>query len=185
MKRILLALLAIALPASVGFAANDSQPYAGLDARGIKALSPARIDGLLSGKGLSYALAAELNGLPGPRHVLDMAPKLGLDAVTVQQVEAIFARMNGAARQLGAEMVEAEAGLEKAFASRQATAEEIERLTAEIAAIEGRLRSVHLVAHLETEPLLTQHQKHLYAAERGYAGRPAGSRRGPGHEHQD
>jgi hypothetical protein len=185
MKRMLVAILAVALPVSIGFAASDAQPYAGLQSRGIKALSPERIDGLLSGKGLSYALAAELNGLPGPRHVLDLADRLGLDATTKAQVEAIFARMNSAARGLGTELIEAEARLEKAFVSGKADATEIERLTAEIAAIEGRLRSVHLVAHLETEPLLTQHQKHVYAAERGYAGRPAESHGGHGQQHQD
>ncbi|MCT7374493.1 hypothetical protein [Chelativorans salis] len=170
MKKLLFVLSAALLPISASIASNGEQPYAGLETRQIKALSPERIDGLLKGQGLSYALSAELNGLPGPRHVLDMAEKIALDAEQKAEIEAIFARMNAAARDLGQELVEAEAELEAAFASGNASAEDVAELTARIGDIEGRLRAVHLTAHLETDPLLSRHQKRLYAVERGYAG---------------
>lgn len=162
--------LGVVAAVSAAHAADDRQPYSGLESRQIKALAPERIDGLLNGLGLSYALAAELNGVPGPRHVLDLADALELDTGTTLKIEAIFTRMQESARRLGAELVATEARLEEAFASNRATPGEVDSLTAEIAALEGRLRAVHLTAHLETDPLLTRHQKHVYARERGYDG---------------
>ncbi len=49
-------------------------PYVGQEARGIKALSQDDVEGLLAGAGSPFggmAKPAELNGYPGPRHVLD------------------------------------------------------------------------------------------------------------------
>lgn len=54
------------------------QPYAGLETRQIKALSGEPVAELRAGEGMGLALAAELNGYPGPRHVLDLANQLGL-----------------------------------------------------------------------------------------------------------
>jgi hypothetical protein len=45
--------------------------------RPIKALSAEQIADLKAGQGLSLALAAELNGYPGPRHVLELGKQLG------------------------------------------------------------------------------------------------------------
>jgi hypothetical protein len=53
-------------------------PYAGQQARTIKALSDEDIAALLKGDGMGFAKAAELNGYPGPKHVLDLAEKLKL-----------------------------------------------------------------------------------------------------------
>ena len=55
---------------------HDHAPYAGLQKREIKALSDEQIKDLKSGKGMSLALAAELNGYPGPAHVLELADKI-------------------------------------------------------------------------------------------------------------
>jgi hypothetical protein len=48
-------------------------PYAGQQTRAIKALSPEDLAGLLNGEGMGMAKAAELNGYPGPVHVLELA----------------------------------------------------------------------------------------------------------------
>ena len=48
-------------------------PYAGQQTRAIKALSPEDLAGLLNGEGRGMAKAAELNGYPGPVHVLELA----------------------------------------------------------------------------------------------------------------
>ena len=72
-----LALLAVLLVSS---AASAQTPYAGMQTRGIKALSDSQIGDLQAGRGMSLALAAELNGYPGPLHVLELADKLGLSA---------------------------------------------------------------------------------------------------------
>ena len=48
-------------------------PYAGQEARSIKALSDDDIAALRKGEGMGMAKAAELNGYPGPVHVLSLA----------------------------------------------------------------------------------------------------------------
>lgn len=53
-------------------------PYAGQQVRAIKALSDDNIAALRKGEGMRMAKAAELNGYPGPAHVLQFAAQLGL-----------------------------------------------------------------------------------------------------------
>jgi hypothetical protein len=68
-------------------AAQSARPYAGLQARSIKALSAEQIADLKAGRGMSLALAAELNGYPGPRHVLELGEQLSLT-----ELDRLFAR---------------------------------------------------------------------------------------------
>lgn len=152
-------------------AAKDSaQPYAGLEQRQIKALAPERVGDLLPGRGATYALAAELNSYPGPRHVLDLAAELALTPEQRRAAEQEYAAMEAEAKQLGQQLVEREAALDRAFASGTATADEVARLAGEAAATEGRLRAVHLRAHLATKAVLTPEQVARYDRLRGYAG---------------
>ena len=46
--------------------------------REVKALSAEQMTALAAGRGMGSALAAELNGYPGPLHVLELADPLGL-----------------------------------------------------------------------------------------------------------
>ena len=140
-------------------------PYAGLDQREIKALAPERIEGLRSGEGLGYALAAELNDVAGPKHALEL--DLGLTDEQRTAIETIRQSMSAEAQRLGDALIEAERRLDTAFAS-GTTPEDVNRLTAEAAAIEAQLRATHLNAHLAVDPLLTDEQRTLYAAARGY-----------------
>jgi Spy/CpxP family protein refolding chaperone len=125
-------------------------PYAGQQARTIKALSDEDIAALLKGEGMGYAKAAELNGYPGPKHVLDFARQLKLTAAQREQVQAIFEKMSAAAKPLGAELVERERLLDQLFGSGQITPDRLAAETAAIAELRGRLRSVHLSAHRNT-----------------------------------
>jgi hypothetical protein len=68
-------------------------PYAGQQARQVKALSDEDIAALRNGEGMGMAKAAELNGYPGPTHVLGLATQLGLTPDQLQRVTAIFERM--------------------------------------------------------------------------------------------
>jgi hypothetical protein len=70
-------------------------PYAGQELRGIKALSQEDIEGLLAGTGIPFggmAKPAELNGYPGPRHVLDAveAREFELTSGQQEQIEALY-----------------------------------------------------------------------------------------------
>lgn len=67
MNRLLLLAASLLLTASAA-GAESSHPYAGMERRPIKALSQQQIDDLRAGRGMGLALAAELNGYPGPSH---------------------------------------------------------------------------------------------------------------------
>jgi Spy/CpxP family protein refolding chaperone len=151
-----------------GIAFATTQPYSGQDKRDIAALSPGDIDALLNGEGFGFAKPAELNGYPGPAHILELADDLELTADQVSAVQAIFDAMNAEARALGADLVAAEAALDAAFEDGTITAASLTALTEEAAAIEAKLRATHLAAHLEATPLLSRHQRMTYNTLRGY-----------------
>lgn len=180
-----LAGILVLVPFVVGRAlAQDAAPYAGLESREIKALSPEQIEDLLAGEGMGYALAAELNHYPGPRHVLALADSLELSQAQRPQVEAIGARMKERAISLGRRIVDAEAALDRLFASTEIDAASLERLVAEIARLEGELRAAHLLAHLETRRVLSEEQVAAYDRLRGYGtGHGEAPRGGPPHKH--
>src|SRR6266852_1428988 len=85
--------------------AQAQQPYAGLEARSIKALSEQQIADLRAGRGMGLALAAELNGYPGPMHVLELADKLELTADQRSSVKALFDSMKAEAIPIGEQMI--------------------------------------------------------------------------------
>lgn len=157
-----------ATPGSVTNAIPPAQPYAGLEARPIRALAPERVEDLLAGRGAGYALAAELNHYPGPTHVLELAAELQLTPDQERAVRDIFAPMQGEAQGLGRQLVDLEAELDRAFRTGDITVAELARLTGEISAIDGRLRSTHLAAHIKTKAILTPEQVARYDQLRGY-----------------
>src|SRR6266436_10279692 len=82
-------------------AANAQTPYAGMQVRPIKALSEQQVADLTAGRGMGLALAAELNGYPGPSHVLELADKLDLSADQRARVGQFFESMRQEALPLG------------------------------------------------------------------------------------
>jgi len=148
--------------------APPASPYAGMASRRIPAVSPEREQGLLAGAGLGYAMAAELNGHPGPKHVLELGEELGLSESQRAAVQASFDRMHGEATELGGEILAAEELLDRRFAHRHIDEATLAGLTGRIAELEGKLRFVHLRAHLETDAVLTGEQRELYTRLRGY-----------------
>ncbi|MGD2136338.1 MAG: hypothetical protein PVF27_09260 [Gemmatimonadales bacterium] len=178
MHRLLsLTLLALILGAAAS-AAQDT-PYAGLETREIKALSAERIAGYLNGQGMGYALAAELNSYPGPKHVLQLADSLALTAQQREHVRAVLDAMHADAVRLGREIVSAEGRLDSLFATGAIDDASLEETVAELGRFEGRLRYVHLRAHLATRAALTAHQRMRYDQLRGYgAGHGAEHRHG-------
>ena len=110
------------------------------------------------------AKAAELNGYPGPAHVLTLAAQLGLTENQRRDVTEIFERMSAAAKPLGGELLSHEQALDQLFAKREITPARLTAETAAIAELQGPLRSVHLAAHLETRALLNPDQIARYVA---------------------
>lgn len=166
------AVLATILPAA---AQTPHSPYAGQQHRAIKALSTEEMHDLAEGRGMGLARAAELNGYPGPMHVLELASELGLTAEQQAATRALQGRMLAEARRLGAEILEAERALDRAFAEQRIDDASLRAATAALAALTGRLRAVHLAAHLEQRALLRPEQVAAYNARRGYGAAPAGA----------
>ena len=165
------------LIASIAFvtSVHAQTPYAGMQGRSIKALSDQQIADLNTGRGMGLALAAELNGYPGPSHVLELADKLELSAEQRASVQRLFDSMKAEAMPLGSKLIEQEAELDRQFASRTVTPESLKASTAAVAATQGTLRETHLKYHLSTGSILTQAQMTKYAELRGY---------GSGHKRQ-
>lgn len=157
-------------PPPAGAAPAPAAPYAGDQARAIKALSAEETAAYLNGEGMGLARAAELNHYPGPRHVLDLREPLGLTDVQLAAVRKAFADMDAEARRLGSRIVDAERALDARFASGDLEAAELDRMVAAIAALQGSLRAAHLRAHLVTRTSLRPEQVARYDALRGYAG---------------
>jgi Spy/CpxP family protein refolding chaperone len=147
---------------------HSQQPYAGLQARSIKALSEQQIDDLKAGRGMGLALAAELNGYPGPMHVLELADSLGLSADQRTRVRELFAAMKAEAVPLGEQLIAQEADLDKQFADKTMTPARLEVSTNAIGATTGALRRAHLKYHLSTLAVLTAEQAQRYGELRGY-----------------
>lgn len=164
-----LTLIALAMPRAV---AETPSPYAGMERREIAALSEQQIDDLANGRGMGLALPAELNGYPGPRHALDLGDKLGLSPEQNAAITRLFDTMRTEAIATGTSIIADEAALDRLFAEQRATAETVDSLTARIAAAQGRLRAVHLRAHLQMMELLLPHQIARYAMARGYGHGP-------------
>lgn len=159
--------LALAGIASVPLA-QTHQPYAGLQARPVKALSDQQIADLKAGRGMGLALAAELNGYPGPMHVLELATPLGLSDDQRAKVAALFDAMKREAVALGERLIAAETSLDRQFADKTVTASSLGEATRDIATVQGDLRLAHLKYHLATLELLTSEQAARYSALRGY-----------------
>jgi Spy/CpxP family protein refolding chaperone len=181
MKMMLSTVLLLGLAASAA-TANTQSPYAGWQERDLKALSPQEIDDLRAGRGMSLALAAELNGYPGPRHLLDLGDDLALNQAQRQAIGQLFAQMQGEAQRLGADILRQEAALDAAFGRGDLGEAELQRHLADLAALRGELRFVHLRAHLAAKTLLSAAQVAHYNELRGYAGEPAPGH-GDGHKH--
>ena len=162
---------------------SPPQPYAGLQNREIKALSEEEIADLRAGRGMGLALPADLNGYPGPSHVLDLAGQLGLSGPQRASVKELFESMKAEAIPIGQKLLAAEKDLNQQFVERTITSERLKVATAEAAAIRGELRYAHLKYHLSTAALLTPDQIRRYAELRGYAGAPAAGMH-PGHRGQ-
>ncbi|MDJ0977921.1 MAG: hypothetical protein QNI87_05235 [Erythrobacter sp.] len=146
----------------------STSPHAGKQTRAIASLSDQDIAAIRAGTGWGMALPAEINGAPGPRHVLDLAEQLELSDAQITQVTAIFDEMTRSALATGEEFIASEKALNDAFVRGGVDQAKLERLVSEAGKHRAALRLVHLSAHLKTLPLLTDRQVERYSALRGY-----------------
>jgi hypothetical protein len=156
-------------------AASSSQisPYSGQEIRVIKSLSDNDVQSLQNGTGEAFggiAKLAELNGYPGPRHVLDIAQELQLTDRQRMEIELIYQNMSNNAKSIGSAIIGVEQDMDEAFANKTITEENLIALLDKSANLYGQLRFVHLSAHLDTAQIMTTEQIQMYNEMRGYDG---------------
>jgi hypothetical protein len=169
-------LITTALVLLSGFALGQ-QPYAGLQNRTIKTLSEQQIADLNAGRGMGLALAAELNGYPGPIHAIELAEQLHLSADQIGKLKLLFEAMKAETIPLGATLISQERSLNDDFAKHTVTLASLKGTTEKIGATQAALRAAHLKYHLSTVEILTANQVTRYNELRGYSsdGMPAHS----------
>ncbi len=182
MNRLMIA-ATVVLALSQIAAAQPQQPYAGLETRPIKALSAEQIADLKAGRGMGLALAAELNGYPGPLHVLELAKALELSEAQRAKTQSLFEAMKAETIQLGERLIAEEAVLDRQFAAKTVTEASLAAATQAIGATQAALRAAHLKYHLATAAALTPVQVKRYAELRGYAGDTPPAHRHGSHRH--
>ena len=101
--------------AGAGPQASTVSPYANQAPSPIRGLSAQEYDDLQQGRGMGMARAAELNSYPGPRDVLIVADQLQLGAAAATAIKAIYEETDGAAREVGAQVLSKEQLLNDAF----------------------------------------------------------------------
>ncbi|MGH1350532.1 MAG: hypothetical protein ACRBBN_06965 [Methyloligellaceae bacterium] len=173
-----------------GVQASDTQPsyksvYAGQEAREIKSLSAKDIAILKRGGGWGFARAAELNGMPGPVHVLELKQKLGLGNTQISKITEIYEDMRVNAVEQGKVFIALERELEVLFRNNTVTEERLEQALNKIAQVRAALRYIHLAAHLKVAGILRPEQVRHYNILRGYTGKKSGDKdvRGSHHGH--
>ncbi|MFC4173286.1 Spy/CpxP family protein refolding chaperone [Microvirga sp. GCM10011540] len=148
--------------------APAASPYAGFERREVKALSDQQVADLKAGRGMGYALPAELNGYPGPSHVLELGEQLGLTEEQRRRMQDLFDAMKAETIPIGERLIAQEIALDRQFSGRTVTAASLADSTAAIGATQAALRAAHLRYHLATVAILTPEQVRRYRELRGY-----------------
>ncbi len=137
----------------------------------IKALSSEEKDQYLSGAGMGYAKAAELNHYPGPMHVLELADQLKLTPEQRSATAKLMEAHKAEARKIGARLVAAERALDELFRNGTVAGDTLAQAVARTAVLQGEYRLAHLETHRRMRALLSNAQVARYDALRGYLGR--------------
>jgi hypothetical protein len=151
---------------------DHASPYTDEVDREIKSLSPEDLAELRRGGGWGLAKAAELNGVPGPVHLLELEDQIPLSAKQAESLRAIYEAMRTDAIAEGNRLIELERQLENHFRNVTITDNILQGLLADIATSYRKLRYIHLSTHLKTPLILTEAQIGRYRILRGYAADP-------------
>jgi uncharacterized membrane protein/Spy/CpxP family protein refolding chaperone len=164
-------------------ALSHDSPYAGQQARALKAFSTQEIDDLVEGRGMGTSKAAELNHYPGPKHVLDAAQQLQLTHEQGNKTKAIEASMSESAKAIGRQIVARETELDALFSGRKATPENVGPIVEELGRLQASFRLAHLNAHMAMVQVLKPQQIAQYDTIRGYSAPPPPDHEGHHHHH--
>lgn len=140
--------------------------------REIKSLSSVDIESLNEGTGDAFgglAILAELNGYPGPRHILDLANQLRLTEKQKENITMIYNNMKTEAIGVGKNIIQIESITNEKFENKSITDNDLKELILSSAQLYGKLRYLHLSTHLNMIEILTKEQVELYKNLRGYS----------------
>jgi Spy/CpxP family protein refolding chaperone len=166
---IAIAAVLLATAAHAQHGGTHGQPYAGQQSRDIKALSEDEVKQYLAGAGMGYAKPAEMNGHPGPMHVLELADKLALTDAQREATRKLMDEHKAEARALGAKRVAAERQLDALFQSPQVDQGALAAQVRAVAAADAEYRLSHLETHRRMRALLSEQQVKHYGVLRGYS----------------
>lgn len=155
--------------------AAKAQPYAGQQSRTIKSLSPDDIAELRRGGGWGLAKSAELNGVPGPAHLLEVKDDIALGTDQIAAIKEIYEDMRARAVVQGERLIDLEQALEDRFRDGTINEASLRSSLAAISEARMNLRFIHLSAHLKTPDVLSENQVKRYNFLRGYAADPCAS----------
>lgn len=144
--------------------------YTGQEKQTIKSLSPDDIAELKRGGGWGLAKAAELNGIPGPIHLLEMKDEISLTNLQIEKITRIYEEMRAKAIEQGERFIALEQELEIHFQENTINDVTLRASLKAIAEARMELRYTHLATHLQTPEILSQGQIIKYNALRGYSG---------------
>lgn len=147
-------------------------PYAGQQLRDIKSLSAEDIAELQRGGGWGMARAAELNGMPGPAHLLELKDEIELSTDQLERITALYQDMQTKAVEEGEKFIAHERELDRRFRDATINDDDLRAILAVIAESRSRLRYIHLSTHLKTPAILSRKQIDTYNTLRGYGASP-------------
>jgi Spy/CpxP family protein refolding chaperone len=130
--------------------------------RSIKSLTSEELAAYQQGTGHGMAKAAEQNDHPGPRHVLAKANELQLTDEQKKKIQTIMDKMHADAVAVGNQIIDSEKQLNALFKQGTINQQQLDSLVFEIATLQGKLRTIHLSAHLKTREILSEAQVTKY-----------------------
>ena len=148
---------------------HQPTPYAGFDSREVKSLSEQDLTDLRTGKGMGIALPAELQGYPGPMHVLELADKLNLTPDQRAKIAQLHGEMRSQAIKAGEILISAERAVDQFFSSGSVGETALLAVTRQVAEARAQVRFAHLRFHLKAKAVLSVEQLTAYSKARGYS----------------
>ena len=121
-----------------------------------------------NGAGWGLAKVAELNGLPGPAHLLELKDEIALTSDQSNEIQILHGKMKVQAIKSGKRLIMLEEELEARFQSELPTDTELKAMLTAIEKTRSQLRFIHLSTHLRTPKILTKKQIDTYNNLRGY-----------------
>ena len=165
MIRISLVLYALLLSFSAQSGDVDSSHasiYSGQENRTIKSLSADDIVELRRRHGWGQAKAAELKGVSGPKHLLQMKNEIGLDETPYSAIDEVYQQLKSQAELQGERLIALEHHLGSGFRNRTITDAMLRTILNAFAETKSELRCVHLTAHLRMPEVLSEEQVRTY-----------------------